>query len=47
MHQFSILSATAVPFQPQATLPTPRLADAARDRQGPESDRSAANLSLL
>ena len=26
MHQFSNLSATAVPFQPQATLPTPRLA---------------------
>ena len=47
MHQFSNLSATAVPFQPQATLPTPRLANAARDHQEPESDRSAADLSPL
>ena len=47
MHQFSNLSATAVPFQPQATLPTPRLADAARGHQEPESDRSAADLSPL
>ena len=37
----------AVPFQPQATLPTPRLADAARGHQEPERDRSAADLSLL
>ena len=29
MHQFTNLSATAIPFQPQATLPTPRLAGAA------------------
>ena len=47
MHQFSNLSAMAVPFLPQATLPTPRLADAARGRQEPESDRSAADLSPL
>ena len=47
MHQFSNLSATAVPFQPQATLPTPRLANAARGCQEPKSDRSAADLSLL
>ena len=37
----------AVPFQPQATLPTPRLADAARGRQEPKRDRSAADLSPL
>ena len=30
MHQFSNLSANAVPFQPQAALPTPRLAGVAR-----------------
>ena len=47
MHQFSNLSAMAVPFQPQATLPTPRLADAARGHQEPERDRSAADLSPL
>ena len=29
MHQFTNLSANAVPFQPQAALPTPRLAGAA------------------
>ena len=37
----------AVPFQPQATLPTPRLTDAARGCQEPKRDRSAADLSLL
>ena len=37
----------AVPFQPQATLPTPRSADAARGHQEPERDRSAADLSTL
>ena len=47
MHQFSNLSAMAVPFQPQATLPTPRLADAARGCQEPKRDRSAADLFLL
>ena len=30
MHQFSNLSANAIPFQPQAALPTPRLACVAR-----------------
>ena len=44
MHQFSNLSAMAAPFQPQATLPTLRLADAARGCQEPERDRSAADL---
>ena len=29
MHQFSNLSANAIPFQPQAALPTPRLAGVA------------------
>ena len=29
MHQFSNLSANTIPFQPQAALPTPRLAGAA------------------
>ena len=29
MHQFTNLSANAIPFQPQAALPTPRLAGAA------------------
>ena len=37
----------AVFFQPQATLPTPRLDDAARGCQEPERDRSAADLSPL
>ena len=37
----------AVPFQPQATLSTPRLADAARGCQEPRRDRSAADLSPL
>ena len=47
MHQFSNFSATAVPFQPQAVLPTSRLTDASRGHQEPESDRSAADLSQL
>ena len=29
MHQFTNLSANAIPFQPQAALPTPRLAGVA------------------
>ena len=33
MHQFSNLSANAIPFQPQAALPTPRLAGVARGLQ--------------
>ena len=33
MHQFTNLSANAIPFQLQAALPTPRLAGAARGLQ--------------
>ena len=45
MHQFSNLSANAVPFQPQAALPTPRPAGVAgglpeRERDGTTSDFS-------
>ena len=46
LHQSSHFSATAVPFQPQATLPTSRLTDASRGCQEPKSGRSAADLSL-
>ena len=35
MHQFTNLSVAAVPFQPQAALPTHRLAGAARGLQEP------------
>ena len=38
MHQFTNLSATAIPFQPQAALPTPRLAGAAGGLQEQERD---------
>ena len=45
MHQFSNLSANAIPFQPQAALPTPRPAGVAgglpeRERDGATSDFS-------
>ena len=45
MHQFSNLSANAIPFQPQAALPTPRPAGVAgglpeQGRDGPSSDFS-------
>ena len=45
MHQFTNLSANAIPFQPQAALPTPRLAGAPgglqeRARDGATSDFS-------
>ena len=45
IHQFTNLSANAIPFQPQAALPTPRLAGAAgglqeRGRDGATSDFS-------
>ena len=40
MHQFTNLSATAIPFQLQATLPIPRLAGAAGDLQ--EQERHGA-----
>ena len=45
LHQSSHFSATALPFQPQATLPTSRLTDASRGCQEPKIDRSAADLS--
>ena len=40
MHQFSNLSANAIPFQPHAALPTPRLAGVARGLQ--EQERGGA-----
>ena len=40
MHQFTNLLANAVLFQPQAVLPAPRLASAARGLQGSERDGS-------
>ena len=45
MHQFTNLSATAVPFQPQAALPTPRLAGAARGLQEQERDGATTDFS--
>ena len=45
MHQYSHFSATAIPFQPQASLPTPRLNDTSRGHQEPKSDKSATDLS--
>ena len=45
MHQYSHFSATAIPFQPQATLPTPRLNDTSRGHQEPKSGKSATDLS--
>ena len=45
LHQPSGLSATAAPFQPQATLPTPRLAEMASDPHKQEGSRSKAGLS--
>ena len=38
MHQFTNPSANAIPFQPQAALPTPRLAGAARGLQERERE---------
>ena len=45
MHQSSHFSAMTLPFQPQATLPTPRLSDTSRGHQVPESGKSATDLS--
>ena len=45
MHQFTNLSATAIPFQPQAALPTPRLAGAARGLQEQERDGATTDFS--
>ena len=46
MHQFTNLSATAIPFQPQAALPTPRLAGAARGLQEQERDGATTDSFL-
>ena len=45
MHQFSNLSANAVPFQPQAALPTPRLAGVARGLPERERDGATSDFS--
>ena len=47
MNQFSNLLAMAVPFQPQAVLPTPRLVDAVQGCQGSERDGSIVGPSPL
>ena len=44
MHQFTNLSATAVPFQLQAALPIPRLAGAARGLQEQERDGATTDF---
>ena len=45
MHQFTNLSATAIPFQLQAALPTPRLAGAAGGLQEQERDGATTDFS--
>ena len=45
LHQPSGLSATAAPFQPQATLPMPRLAEMASDPHKQEGSRPKASFS--
>ena len=45
MHQFSNLSANAVPFQPQAALPTPRPAGVARGLPEQERDGATSDFS--
>ena len=45
MHQFTNLSANAVPFQPQAALPTPRPAGVAKDLQEQERDGATSDFS--
>ena len=45
LHQSSGLSATVAPFQPWATIPTPRLAEMASDLHKPERSRPKAGLS--
>ena len=45
MHQFTNLSTTAIPFQLQAALPTPRLAGAARGLQEQERDGATTDSS--
>ena len=45
MHQFTNLSANAIPFQPQATGPTPRVADTAGGLQEHERDGVTSDFS--
>ena len=45
MHQFTNLSANAIPFQPQAALPTPRLAGVAGGLQERERDGATSDFS--
>ena len=45
MHQFTNLSANAIPFQPQAALLTPRLAGAAGGLQERERDGATTDFS--
>ena len=45
MHQFTNLSAAVIPFQPQATLPTPRLAGVAGGLQEQERDGATTDFS--
>ena len=45
MHPFTNLSANAIPFQPQAALPTPRLAGAAGGLQERERDGATTDFS--
>ena len=45
MHQFTNLSANAIPFQLQAALSTPRLAGAAGGLQGQERDGATTDFS--
>ena len=45
MHQFTNLSANAIPFQPQAALPTPRLAGAVGGLQERERDGATSDFS--
>ena len=46
MHQFTNLSANAIPFQPQAAGPTPRLAGATGGLREQERDGAASDFSL-
>ena len=45
VHQFSNLLANAIPFQPQAALPTPRLAGVARGLPEQERDGATSDFS--
>ena len=47
MHQFTNLSANAIPFQPQAALPTPRLAGVAGGLLEQERDGATSDFSPL